>query len=622
MAPANDQIQEKNIKRCKSLLIEHQNRDLFLDKIEGEDIIEGGTREKPCSIPLKHPFFMAPLERAAQRLSQHIQESNALNRAIQVNLVSEDDDEKEITKEFKLSNAFFRKRIKTDSEKSCNPLINLKNISSSEPPPFPFEFQLQKASHHSFAARSCSSLIIKPILPVLKSSSLNPIESISENAPLAQLIKESYSDIMIEDLKGLIYDRSIGVSNKNIFNSILNDIEINLCSGRPILWIFTGSPGTGKTKLVENISEALDLRLITIDSTQSPRNSKTFETLQSTLSHSTPRSFSQFFSTPKEKQQGTKKQKVAVLFDEVEIAFESDRGYWSALSSFLQSPASRTVPIFITSNSTIDFLETIIKLPDYYKVTVIDERDLRKFAINSDFIGRLHRIDTSIEYEQLALITGYHTTSESTDAICNNSGYYSDFKSLINEAFRWNGLLENIQIGATDIDEFSYAESASLADIFLSVKEKSCEKMNMDHCDNLHSEFFAFDVNDISLITNTLLYSNIPEIYNNVPETSVIARALLEKTIFTFVNDKEVRNNFNYRHQQKWKDLSKKLALRFFDYTKSLQFLNTWTVELSNHVLSIESDYNSFSRSRRKRAYYRYIGDNLSNEILTLNNER
>lgn len=382
---------------------------------------------------------MAPAERAAQRLSRHIQESNALNRAIQINLVSEDDEEDNSKMSRSSStNEFFQKRVKTTSVNSSNRFVNLKRISHSEPPPFPLEFQLHKAFHSPFEAKSSSSLIVKPIKPVLKSFNQNM--SNSEFVPLSRLIKESYSEINMDSLKSLndiICDRSIGISNNNMFTPIMNEIEVNLSSDQPILWIFTGSSGSGKTKLVENISDALDLRLITIDSTQSPRNSKTFETLQTTLSHSTPRSFSQFFSTP-EKLQGKKKQKVAVLFDEVEIAFESDRGYWSALSTFLQSPTAKTVPIFITSNASIDFLETIIKLPDHFRFTCIDGGDHRKLSINSDFISRLHRIDTSIEYEQLALITGYHDKPENMEIISDEIeiGSSNDYKPLINEALK------------------------------------------------------------------------------------------------------------------------------------------------------------------------------------------
>lgn len=570
---------------------------------------------------------MAPAERAAQRLSRHIVESNALNRAIQINLVSEDDDE-DTPKAPRSSstNGFFQKRVKTTSGNSCNRSINLKRISYSEPPPYPLEFQLYKTCHYPFEAKYCSSLVVKPITPVVKS--LNQNMSNPEFVPLARLIKESCSEMSLEDLKSLnniICDRSIGISNKNMFTSIMNEIEVNLSSDQPILWIFTGSPGSGKTKLVENISEALDLRLITIDSTQSPRNSKTFETLQTTLSHSTPRSFSQFFSTP-EKQQGKKKQNVAVLFDEVEIAFESDRGYWSALSTFLQSPAAKTVPIFITSNASIDFLETIIKLPDHFRFTCTGEDDHRKLSIDSDFIGRLHRIDTSIEYEQLALITGYHAKPENINVMSDEIeiGNSNDYKSLINEALRWNGLLENIQVGSTDINEFSYAESASLADIFLSVSE-TFVKMNLDYSENLHSEFFTYETNNIPIVSNSLLYSNIPEIYDNIPETSVIARDLLERTIYPFANNKQIHVPNSNHHIEYWKGLSKRLALRFFDYTKSLQCPQTWMVELSNHVVSIESDnyIETFSRNRgrRKRAYYRYIGEELLNEILDSNDE-
>lgn len=585
---------------------------------------------KSSSKPLKHPFFMAPSERATQRLSHHIQESNALNKAIQINLISEDDDDKEEEqdnpKTLRLleTNEFFQKRIKTTTANYFKHSINLKKVSSSELPPYPLEFQLPKTLNSHFEAKSCSPLIIKAIDPIL--ISLNQSISISnhEFIPLAGLIKESHSEIKAEGLKRLnniICDRSIGISdNLHTINSIINEIEVSLSHDQPILWGFTGPPGVGKTKLVETISEALDLRLITIDSTQSPRNSKTFETLQTTLSHNTPRSFSQFFSAP-EKQQGKKKHKVAVLFDEVEIAFESDRGYWSALSSFLQSSIGKTVPIFITSNVRIDSLESIIKLPDHFRFHCIAEGDHRKLSNNSDFISRLHRIDTSIEYEQLALITGYHLKS---DYVINEEVGKVDSVALIEEALRWNGLLENVHISSSskEIDAFSYSESASLADILLSIKERSV-KMNLDYSENLHSEFFAYETNtnDIPIISNSLLYSNIPEIYSNIPETSFIARELLERTIHPFINFEQniVRKvKVKGSDSKYWKDFSKRLALRFFNYTKSLQ---TWNFELSNHVVSIEIETFSKNRGRRKRAHYRYIGEDLLNEILNLNHD-
>jgi hypothetical protein len=582
---------------------------------------------------LKHKFFMAPAERAAQHLSRHIQESNALNKAIQIDLVSEDDDDEDISKTARSScaNGFFqkRKRVKTTSRGNLNNnnSINLKKISYSEPPPYPLKFQLYKICQSPFEAKYVSPSIIKPILPVFKS--LNQNTWYHESVPLALIIKESYSEISMESLTKLnntICDRSIGISNKNLFTPILNEIEVSLNSDYPILWIFTGPPGSGKTKLVENISESLNLRLITIDSTQSPRNSKTFETLQTTLSHSTPRSFSQFFSGTEKQQQKMKKEKIAILFDEVEIAFESDRGYWSALSNFLQSPAAKAALIFITSNASIHFLQTIIKLPDHFRFTFIGAGDYRKLSINSDFISRLHRIDTSIEYEQLALITGYHIKSENPDIMSDFDEIESsnDYKCLIDEALRWNGILENIKVGSADIDEFSYAESASLADILLSVTESSV-KINMDYSENLQSEFFTYETNDLPIVSNSLLYSNIPEVCENIPETSAIARELLGRTIYPFVNSKQINIPDSNQKIEYWKDLSKRLALRFFDYTKSLQCPQAWKLELLNHVISIENDnfIETFSRNRgrRKKAYYRYIGEELLNEILNLRHE-
>lgn len=571
---------------------------------------------------------MAPSERAAHRLSQYVQESNALNRVIQINLLSEDEENVPKLPKSTGSNGFFQKRLKTSVGNSFGRSINLKKISSLELPPFPLEFQLYKTSHSPHEASSISPQLIKLIKPVVKT--LNQSHCVREIAPLAKLIKETYSEINLECLKklnNLICDRSIGISapTKHKFSSILNDIEVNLSSNQPILWILTGPPGVGKTKLVENISEALDLRLITIDSTQSPRNSKAFETLQTTLSHSAPRSFSQFFSTP-EKEGTKKKQKVAVIFDEVEIAFESDRGFWSALSSFLQSPAAKTVPIFITSNVSIDFLDKIIKFPEHVRFTCIDdEGDFRKLTNNSDFISRLHRIDTSIEYEQLALTTGYHAKPDNViDVTVDDEdmeiGNTNDSAPLIKEALRWDNLLENIQTGSTDIDAFSYAESASFADILLSISETSV-KMNLDYTENLHSEFFTCDAIDIPITSNTLLYSNIPEIYSHMPETTAVARELLEKTIYSFTRNLKSETAINNKVEY-WKDLSKRLAERFFDYTKSLQSPQTWMTELTNHIIEIETDnyLETFSRNRgrRKRAYYRYIGEEILNEILRL----
>lgn len=578
---------------------------------------------------------MAPSERNSHRLSQHIQASNALNRAIQINLLSEEEDD-DNSKSVRLSktSGFFQKRVKTTSENGTSQAVKLKKIASSDAPPYPLEFQMYKTKYFPFEAELVSPQIIRPITPTVLASNQSFYNH--ENVPLAQLIKETYSELSFDGLRrlnNLISDRGIGISspNRQIFTSILNDIEVTLSSDQPILWVFNGPPGTGKTYLAESIAEALGLRLITIDSTQGPRNSKTFDTLQTTLSHSAPRSFSQFFSTPEK--QAKKQQKVAILFDEVEIAFESDRGFWSALSSFLQSPSAKTIPIFITSNVSIEFLETIIKFPDHFRHAFIGKYDFRKFSNNYDFIKRLHRIDTSIEYEQLASTTGYYIKPDKIIDISGNDcdielGKVTDNVNLIDEALRWDGLLENIQTGSTDIDAFSYAESASFADMLLSVEEPSV-KLNIDFADNLQSEFFAHDSSDISSIaSNTLLYSSIPEIYVHSQGTSSVARELLERTIHPFCNELKSQGgvvNNSENQIQHWKDLSKKLAARFFDYTKSLQCPHIWTSELSQHVVRIETENYleavSRNRGRRKRAYYRYIGEELLNEVLNLFNE-
>lgn len=576
---------------------------------------------------------MAPSERNAHRLAQHIQASNALNRAIQINLVSEEEDEDNL-KPARLSrtSGFFQKRVKTTSENGTSQAVKLKKIASLDAPPFPLEFQLYKTRHLPFEAKLISSQITKPVAPTV--ATLNQSFSNHEIVPLAQLIKETYSELSFDGLRRLnnfIDDRGLGISppNRQIFTSILNDIEVNLSSDQPILWIFTGLPGTGKTSLAESISEALDLRLITIDSTQGPRNSKTFDTLQTTLSHSAPRSFSQFFSSS-EKQTKKQQQKIAVLFDEVEIAFESDRGFWSALSSFLQSPSAKTIPIFVTSNASMKFLETIIKFPDYVRHACIGKYDHRKFSNNFDFIKRLHRIDTSIEYEQLAATTGYYITPDKIIDISGNDcdielGKVNNNVNLIDEALRWDGLLENIHMGSTYIDSFSYAESASFADLLLSVKETDV-KFNMDFAENLQSEFFAHDSTDIPAIaSNSLLYSSIPEIYTHCPGTSSVAREILQKTIYSFSNELKPQGGAVNNSEQKiehWKDLSRRLAGRFFDYTKSIQCSQIWTSELSQHVVGIETDNYleivSRNRGRRKRAYYRYIGEELLHEVLNL----
>lgn len=571
---------------------------------------------------------MAPAERVAARLSQHISESNALNRAIQINLISEDEDnvvQEENTVNGQIgSSTFFQKRAKlsSDSVKKFNG-VRLKRISSSDPPPFPLKFQLSKVSIQSFEIPDNFSnrLFNNPVNcnPIDLSDSISGAQQIinledRKSERLAKIMRETYSEIDIKGLKRLNSRIDLpSQAKRNLFTTIFNEVEVNLSSEQPILWVFTGPSGVGKTKMFESLAESLDLRLITIDSTQSPRNGKTFETLQTTLSHSVPKSFSQFFPT---EQKGTK-QKVAILFDEVEIAFESDRGYWSALSSFLQSPVSRTVPIFITSNADTSFLESIIKFPDHVRFTSIKEGDHRKLSINNDFIGRLHRIDTSLEYEHLAMSTGYfYTESESDmDTIgCDSS------LVLINEALRWNGLIDTISTSTDDldltIDPFSYAEFASFSDILLSVKEDSV-KMNLDFHDNIDCEFFDDDEAPTEI---TLLYSIIPEIYEeeSVSGLSDIAKECIGMTIKKFTD--EVREHVFDGNDSHWIYLSKKLSRRFYDYTRSLHCLRTWSQEIASYVIFLElNNFESSSSSRRrKRAFYRYLGEELLNEILDL----
>lgn len=567
---------------------------------------------------------MAPAERVARQLTQQIEESNALNRAIQINLISEDEADNSTTDTFKIdATGFFQKRAKLDGtikSQSTNS-VKLKRIGYSDTPPFPKAFQLQKESTAAFEANSVDPRITKKLVPVIKQHQYHTLDRSSE--PLSKIIKDSCSEMdsnTLEHLNKIIGNRSLtGVASKKKYQQqvmalVMNEIELNLSTNQPVVWVFTGPPGVGKTSLVESITSKLDSRLLTIDSTNGPRNSKTFETLQTTLTHSAPRSFSQFFATP----EANKKQKVAVLFDEVEIAFEGDRGFWSALSTFLNSPVSHAVPIFITSNASQTLLETIIKFPEYAQFIFINEGDHRNVSIDSDFISRLHCIDTSMEYEHFSLVTGYHLKNK--NSVEDSNPFHRE--PLICEALRWGNLLENVNT-CDDSSCFEYSEASSLADILLSIPDPSirCRKMNLDQIDNLQSEFFAFDLGDWTpSFANSLLYSNLPEIYEIEAESTAknIARELLERTIHPNPN-----NNSNVTDHSWW-SLSKRVSKRFFDYTRSLQSTAIWASELTSHVRLIENENaeegnvtnnHRRARGRRKKAYYRYLGDELLNEL-------
>lgn len=557
---------------------------------------------------------MAPAARAASNLSRKISDSNALNRAIQIDLISEDDYDDEEGKEKK--GEFFRKRTKTFSDLKKFNGVRLKNISSSDPPPFPKDFQLTKSSfqpvNFEFTNRFAS------IEPILKGVNKDSSAKLKEG--LAKVIRETYSEIDFKTLNGLFSVNFEIPSVSKKIKTIFNEIEVNLSSGQPILFLFTGLNGVGKTKLVESLTESLNLRLITIDSTQIPRNAKTFETLQTTLSHSNSEAKGNFFS---KSSCHVKRQKTAILFDEVEIAFETDRGYWSALSSFLNSSVARSVPIFITSNADISFIQSIIKLPDHFRFSEIVNVDCRKINVNNDFIRRLHRIDTSIEYEHFAMMTGYYYTERDLEMI---SDMPNASIGLITEALRWGHLIDEFKCELIDefkdeSNPFSYAESASFSDLLLTVKEDDRTKMNLDIRDNISCEFFDDDYDN-----STLLYSSIPEIYEtSIPILKDIASECLGMTIKSFTDQIKCQGSTSTSIQtrdtsQNWKDLGKKLSRRFFDYTKSLQFHQTWSQEIASHVIFLESDNHqaSVQSRRRRRAFYRYLGDELLNEILDL----
>ena len=645
---------------------------------------------------VKHPFFMAPAERAAARLSHQISESNALNRAIRINLISEDEDGnsgggENVLEETSVSVSFFQKRTKLSNESESSNVkfkgVKLKRISSSDPPPFPLEFQIPKVSIQPFQLpnyfKSLSSTCnINLVEGGIKTRNRNHS---CLSIPVPKLIKDAFSEMDSVMMKRELFNKKCSNKRCNeIFTEIVNEIEINSSSEQPFLWVLTGPSGVGKTKMIESIAERLNFRLITIDSSQIPRNWKTFETLQTAISHSTPKSFSQFFSNEK------KKQRIAILFDEVEIAFESDRGYWTALTSFLHSPITKNVPIFITSNTDESFLESIIKFPDHVKFTEINGIDVRKLSINNDFINRLHRIDTSLEYEQLVMTTGYYYTEDANKTLYNAaSDTGSDVLSvnLVREVLRWkelnidnimdNGdIMDNSEImdimdngdtmyngsipditnttGISDItntiDPFSYAEYASFSDLLISIKDNPV-KMNLDYHDNtINCELFDFDNvfggTEMTFTDNTLLYSIIPEICGNdhVPGLIEIVKECIGRTIKAFINeiqiddrdidrdistytdrdistctDTDPSHTINIKDHHYWKNLSKRLSRRFFDYTKSLQFHHNWSREITSHVIFLElNNFEASQSRRRKRAFYRYLGDELLNEILDI----
>ena len=613
---------------------------------------------------------MAPAERAAHLLSEQISESNALNRAIQINLVSEcesegeeDGDETELEtdekKEKIVSSGFFQKRTKTTSTATSlnRPQVKLKRISSSDPPPYPLEFQLIKTDfsiYEIFNFESRFPVTEKTRLRLLKPCDIKPKLKVS----LSNVIKWEYSNMSSSDLDLL---NNITTTNNNciirslfafkksreykgLLTMIFNEIQlVTDYEENPVLWVIMGPTGCGKTGLVQELTDKLGLRLITIDSTQIPRNSKTFETLHTTLTHSTPKSFSQFFSPASstfsplkakvaaEREREREKEKVAILFDEVEIAFEgSDRGYWTALSAFLQTSHARSVPIFITSNASKLFLESIIKFPDHVQFTketfLATAADFRMFLNNSNFIGRLHRADTSIEYEHFIIGRGGTIEGVGIEGGIDGVGFDDqehdhkqdqDHKNLIFEALRWDGLIESVVINSrsnsteTQFSIFEYYECSSLADLLISIQDHSIKDFVDNNYNNFQSEFHE---EDLIGSFNSLLYSSIPENYVNVNETSInIARELVERTITTSGTSIKTTTL-----SPSLEELSQKISKRFYDYTRSLNPLNLWKTELTNHVKSIEVEHfkNFTSRSRRKRPYFRYLGEDLLNEIL------
>ena len=137
---------------------------LILDKIEDDEFAENNPRKRESLKPpdWKHPFFMAPSERNAHRLTQHIQASNTLNRSIQINLVSEEEDEDNLKPAIvSRTSGFFQKRIKPTLENGTSPAVKFRKIASSDAPPYPLEFQLYKTKHFPFEAKLFSAQIIK-----------------------------------------------------------------------------------------------------------------------------------------------------------------------------------------------------------------------------------------------------------------------------------------------------------------------------------------------------------------------------------------------------------------------------------------------------------------------------
>ena len=71
-------------------------------------------------------------------------------------------------------------------------------------------------------------------------------------------------------------------------------------------------------------------------------------------------------------------------------------------------------------------------------------------------------------------------------------------------------------------DPFAYAESASFSDLLLSTKDRTPVKMNLDYYDNINCEFFDDDDGTNVDTGSTLLYSIVPEIYDNEPVVDLV----------------------------------------------------------------------------------------------------
>jgi hypothetical protein len=598
-------------------------------------LINDSLVSSSSSTTVKHPFFMAPAERSAMKLTRLISESNALNRAIQINLISEDEEETTEHPKNDDGKLFFAKRTKLNRlARNDGVTVKLKRISSSDPPPFPCLFQLSLLGTRDISNEfTIDSRLMNQIHSTPNMENTTPLHVMKrqhENSiKLAELIRETHSNINFATLKTL-FGSVIPTppTHPSPFHSSLytemdlalhHDNNNNNNTKHPILAVLLGPSGVGKTSEVERLAESFGLRLITIDSTCSPRNGKTFETLQTTLTHCPSQNFFTANSTNPTK---SLKGRIAILFDEIEIAFENDRGYWSSLEKFLQLPISRSVPIFITSNASNIFLETIIKFPEHAQFYHYHQNrgDWRKFKNHSDFIGRLHRIDTSIEYEHLVQNTGYYHVNNVIDL--DNDSTSSISNNVICEALKWNGIIENISTSNTTFafDQFSYSEAASLADIFLSIDDNLCcdgsIKIHFDPIENLHLD----DLCTESTFAAPLLYSSIPELYSNshspTSHLAHVARALLEKTIHA----SNVPVAEPKATQCNWKNLSSKLSQRFFNYTRSLQSPHIWSQDLLQHVLFMEKQKQNelFATTRRKKPHYRYIGEELLSKILSI----